>query len=96
MLRRDFIRRSPGAVVASMVPDALVKLVTPDLLTSPVSLGISSRGVHATRRALKGTWTIERADDLTCLYGLNVEQELTDILKQEMADGIQKPSGIES
>lgn len=51
-------------------------------------LYIKIRRLLGFKRKLSGGWTLEKAEDLRALYGMDIESELCNTLKEEIAKEI--------
>jgi hypothetical protein len=77
---------SPGTyeVARGMSREDLERMGEPDRLFREMSFSIEKTSVTAKSRALKAEYTLELAQDLKAIHGLDAEQELANILSSEV------------
>ena len=77
---------SPGTyeVARGMSREDLERMGEPERLFREMSFSIEKTSVTAKSRALKAEYTLELAQDLKAIHGLDAEQELANILSSEV------------
>jgi len=83
MKRRAFIKGIGAVILSTAIPNIPIKYPCLHNPCKDINFPIRMIRINATKRVLKGTWTVETSTDLTALYGMDVEQELIDILQSE-------------
>jgi len=60
-------------------------ILTSDNTAFDSSTGTFTRTLQVGKRQFKGQWTLEAAKDMKVLHGIDIEKEIVDLMKREIA-----------